>query len=183
MRGNSPAAAAQDGGAASAAASTARARAAPAASRLDQLASQFAAGEHVVHWSGRARDPASAAAELLAEATGGRPQEPLFAFAAYLLHLRARSERLVVVIDDLDALPPRIAQWLRAALDSSGGTLRALASAADDAAAERGAARFGLTLVRPGPATPVMDAQRWWLGLASLALGVAALAALLTRLR
>ena len=181
MRRNPPAAAAQDGGAASAA--LAQPTPTRSVSPLDELANQFGDGEHVVHWNGRASDPAAAAAELLAEATGSRPREPLFAFAAYLLHLHARSERLVVVIDDLEALPPRIAQWLRAALDSSGGTLRALASAADDAAAERGAARFGLTLVRPDRALPVANARRWWFSLATLALGLAALVTVLTRLQ
>jgi hypothetical protein len=158
-----------------------RSRGADAASPFDQLAHGLAAGEHVVHWNGSTDDPATAAGELLAEATGSRPQEPLFVFAAYLLHLRTRSERLVVVIDDLDAMPPRLAQWLRAALDSSDGTLRALASAADDAAAERATARLGLVLVRPRRPAPSAESQRWWLGVASVALGaVVALAAFLS---
>jgi len=139
--------------------------------------------EHVVHWSGRAHDPAAAAAELLVQATGARPRDPLFAFTAYLMHLHTRAERLVVVIDDLDAIPPRLAQWLRGALDSSDGTLRALASAADDATAERAAARLGLALVRPLPQAPVVEPRRGWLGVATVALGAAVvLAALLAAL-
>jgi hypothetical protein len=127
----------------------------------------------VVHWSGSTHDPAAAAAELLAEATGSHPQDPLFAFAAYLLHLRARSERLVVVIDDLDAMPPQLAQWLRDSLDSSGGTLRALASAADDTAVERATARLGLALVGPQGPLPVVAWRRRWLGVVTVALGAA----------
>jgi hypothetical protein len=98
------------------------------------------------------------------------------------MHLSTRSERLVVVIDDLDAIPPRLAQWLRGVLDSSDGTLRALASAADDAAAERGTKRLGLALVRPLRQAPVVEPRRWWLGVASVALGVLGLAALLAAL-
>ena len=139
--------------------------------------------EHVVHWNGRAHEPATAAAELLLQATGRRPKEPLFAFAAYLMHLHARSERLVVVIDDLDSISPRLAQWLRGMLDSSDGTLRALASAADDAAAERGTKRLGLALVRPLRQAPVVEPRRGWLGVATVALGAAViLAALLATL-
>ena len=138
--------------------------------------------EHVVQWSGRALDPATAAAELVLQATGSRPREPLFAFAAYLMHLRARSERLVVVIDDLDSIPPRLAQWLREMLDSSDGTLRALASAADEAAVERGTKRLGLALVRPVRQAPVLEPRRWWLGAATAALVALGLAALLVTL-
>jgi hypothetical protein len=141
---------------------------------LDRLAAQFGHVEHMVRWNGRAADPATAAADLLAEATGTRPQDPLFAFAAYLIHLRARSERLVVVIDDLDAVPPAVARWLREALDSSDGTLRALASAADDATAERATARLGLALVRPLRQAAAPASRRLvWLAVASVALGAA----------
>ena len=144
-----------------------------ASNQLDRLAHQYGPGAHVVHWSGNTHDPAAAATELLAEATGSRPQDPLFAFAAYLLHLRARSERLVVVIDDLDTMPPQLAQWLRGALDSSGGTLRALASASNDTAVERATARLGLALVRPQRPLPVVASRRWWLGVVTVALGAA----------
>jgi len=148
--------------------------------RLDSLACQFGHVEHVVRWNGRADDPAAAAADLLAQATGTRPQDPLFAFAAYLLHLRARSERLVVVIDDLDAIPPRVARWLRGALDSSDGTLRALATVADDATAERATARLGLALVRPSRPAPAPTSRRlWWLGALSVALGAGGIVAAL----
>jgi len=165
-----PIAGAQDGGSIAAAA-------------LDQLAAQLDAGSRVVHWDGRAAEPAAAAAELLAATLGARPQDPLFAFAAYLMHLRAHSERLVVVIDDLDALPPRTAQWLRATLDGSGDTLRALACAADAAAAERAAARLGLALLRPHEPLPSLESHAAWLGFGGSALLVAALGALLLGLR
>jgi hypothetical protein len=100
------------------------------------------------------RDPAALAATLLAEATGVHLADPLFAFEAYLLHLRERSERIVVVIEALDSLPPETARWLLATIENSRGALRALAPAADERTAARGAARLGLTLRVARPAAP-----------------------------
>ena len=155
----------------------------PGPHALEQIAHHLDAGSQVVHWDGRASEPADAAAELLGATLGAHPHDPLFAFSAYLMHLRAHSQRLVVVIDDLDALPPRTAQWLRAALDSSGGTLRALACAADDAAAERAVARLGLALLRPSAPMPAPAASGGWIRLASGALLLALVGALFLGLR
>ncbi len=144
--------------------------------RLEQLAARLGPGHQLVHWSEHAREPAAVASALLAEATGVRPADPLFAFAAYLAHLRDRSERLLVMIEDLDAVPPSTAQWLRTTLESSGGTLRAVAAAADDASAVRAAARLGLSLSVARPAGARSQQRLHWLSLA--ALGLCALVAL-----
>jgi hypothetical protein len=137
---------------------------------LDRVAHQLDAASHVVHLAAHSAAPADAAGELLAEALGARPADPLFAFDAYLLHLRAQSERLVVVIEDLDALPAPTAAWLRRALDRSRGALCALAGAPNPSAAERAAARLGLALHRPAPREPALPRYEAWLGLGGSAL-------------
>lgn len=144
---------------------------------LDRVAHELDAASHVVHLAGRPAEPADAASELLAEALGARPADPLFAFDAYLLHLRARSERLVVVIEDLDALPAPTAAWLRRALDRARGALCALATAPDPTAAEQAAARFGLALHHPAPREPALPRYEAWLGLGGSALLAVLLAA------
>lgn len=136
--------------------------------QLEQLAARLGPGHRVVHWDSRARDPAAVASALLAEATGVRPLDPLFAFAAFLMHLRGRSERLLVMIDDLDGIPASTLAWLRETLESSGGALRAVAATSDDASAARAAARLGLTLSVARPAGAREQLFPHWLGVAAL---------------
>ena len=150
---------------------------AEAPGELDQIAYQLDAGSRVVHLAGRLDDPASIASEVLEAALSVRPPDPLFAFAAYLLHLRARSEHLVVVIEDLEALPPATARWLRASLDHSGGALRALGRTHDTAAAERATARLGLELIRPPAPLWAHVSFVAWLAIVGCALLAAALGA------
>jgi hypothetical protein len=136
--------------------------------RLEQLAARLGPGHRVVHWDSSAREPAAVASALLVEATGVRPADPEFALAAFLVHLRERSERLLVMIDDLDGIPPSTLQWLRETLDSSGGALRAVAATSDDASAARAAARLGLTLSIAKPSGARLQPFPHWLGLAAL---------------
>lgn len=155
---------------------------ADAPGELDEIAHQLDAASRVVHLEARGAEPAETAAALLEAALGARATDPLFAFSAYLLHLRARSERLVVVIDDLDALPPQTAQWLRAALDQSGGSLLAVARTHDAESAERAAARFHLDLQHPPVALAAPMWRDAWPLLGSLGLLAVALGALALRL-
>jgi type II secretory pathway predicted ATPase ExeA len=60
-----------------------------------------------------------------------RFEDPVFAFEAYLSHLREIDSSLLLLIDDLDAMPLATVRWLGRCILNSKGELRLIASALD----------------------------------------------------
>jgi type II secretory pathway predicted ATPase ExeA len=61
-----------------------------------------------------------------------RFEDPVFAFEAYLCHLREAGASLLLLIDDLSEMPLETVRWLGRCLLNSKGELRLIASALDD---------------------------------------------------
>jgi type II secretory pathway predicted ATPase ExeA len=59
-------------------------------------------------------------------------EDPVFAFEAYLAHLREVGSGLLLLIDELCAMPPDTLHWLSRYLLTSKGEFRLIASALDD---------------------------------------------------
>ncbi|MBW2399330.1 MAG: AAA family ATPase [Deltaproteobacteria bacterium] len=69
---------------------------------------------------------------ILDRLEGPRFDDPVFAFEAYLCHLREIDSSLLLLIDDMSAMPLATVRWLgRRALNSK-GELRVIASVLDD---------------------------------------------------
>jgi type II secretory pathway predicted ATPase ExeA len=67
-----------------------------------------------------------------------RFQNSVFAFEAYLAHLRETGSGILLLVDDLSAMPLESVRWLARLAANSKGELRLIASASDDpASAER----------------------------------------------
>jgi hypothetical protein len=125
---------------------------ASAAKLLDAVARELGPGLRVAHLDGVWRAPEELAGAALRAAAGVWPEDPLFAFDAYLSHLRATDQGLVLLIDEVAALPPATLDWLRGRIAEADGTLRVVAVAAEGATALAAAHRFGL--VRAVPFSP-----------------------------
>ena len=113
---------------------------------LDAVARELGPGLRVAHLDGLWRAPDELAGAALRAATGLCPEDPCFAFDAYLSHLRAIDQGLVLLIDEVAALPPVTLDWLRTRIAEAGGTLRVVAVAAEGGTAIAAAHRFGLAL-------------------------------------
>jgi hypothetical protein len=111
---------------------------------LDAVARELGPGLRVAHLDGVWRSPEELAGASLRAAAGVWPEDPCFAFEAYLSHLRASDQGLVLLIDEVAALPPATLDWLRARITEAGGTLRVVAVASEGASAIAAARRFGL---------------------------------------
>jgi hypothetical protein len=127
----------------------------------------------VAHLDGVWRAPEELAGAALRAAAGVWPKDPCFAFEAYLSHLRATDQGLVLLIDEVAALPPATLDWLRARITEAGGTLRVVAVASEGSSAIAAAHRFGLTRAVPVAAEPAPVPRR--LGWIAAALLIAAL--------
>jgi type II secretory pathway predicted ATPase ExeA len=69
---------------------------------------------------------------ILEDLQSERFDDPLFAFEAYLAHLRAVDSGILLLVDDLYAMPLDAMRWLAHQIANSKGELRLIASAADD---------------------------------------------------
>ena len=63
---------------------------------------------------------------------GPRFEDPVFAFESYLCHLREIGSSLLLLIDDLSAMPLSTVRWLGSRALDSKGELRLIASALND---------------------------------------------------
>jgi hypothetical protein len=151
---------------------------------LDAVARELGSELRVAHLAGAGGTPEALAAAALEAATGVSPEAPLFAFEAYLAHLRSTGRGLVLLIDDVTALPPKTQRWLRARIAAADGALRVVAAAADGGAAVAAARGFGLAVAVPATPAPTAPVERTQpavvaiVGLVALALGVLAWGAL-----
>jgi type II secretory pathway predicted ATPase ExeA len=69
---------------------------------------------------------------ILEDLQSDRFQDPVFAFEAYLAHLREIDSGIILLVDDLYAIPLEAMRWLAHRVANSKGELRLIASAADD---------------------------------------------------
>jgi hypothetical protein len=144
---------------------------ASAAKLLDAVARELGPDLRVAHLDGVWRAPEELAGATLRAAAGVWPEDPVFAFDAYLSHLRATGQGLVLLIDEVAALPPATLDWLRGRIARADGTLRVVAVAAEGATALAAAHRFGL--VRAVPSSPEPPSRPHWPHRPALVAGVA----------
>jgi hypothetical protein len=144
---------------------------------LDAVARELGPGLRVAHLDGVWRAPDELAGATMRAATGVWPEDPIFAFDAYLSHLRETGQGLVLLIDEVAAFPPATLDWLRSRIAEANGTLRVVAVAAEGSTAIAAAHRFGLVRAVPLPAE-VRSARRRPALIAGVALTAVALGVL-----